>query len=456
MNRPREDLDEQEDSASLNLDYSQGHEQTDDIRLKHELQKCEELSLCIQQIQAEISDLRAQLSQRYWPELEARIQRLAIERDETLISWGQSILALCAQNGHLEVHDQKGKRLSLFKSNSLHSSTIHINSPASNRIANSQDERVLGEPSFSPYAETNDYSDKALETDGSLIASNELPSTAQDFLNQAEKSKDFDIKEAPNSEESEASDPGIHDAPSLSLTQFSLNELREQMLQPKWTASQPEDTEVTDGNSVETVLNLMKRLGRPKDLSQPLMKEHLLELESEVDCCQSWSSFEQDVQHAVVTLITSRLRFIQDFIGDSPFDQDRIAKMFRRLTRFSSDFRPGFIHGLSREKVPEFDSWKNDELQAWKRLEDILDIEPILPKLSPEHSEKLEHLKDLLSKEEEIPDFSNVLRSAVTDCLNSGFSQENPHLIMTLESHLSYLSGKRFKKLRLAASSTRF
>jgi hypothetical protein len=124
----------------------------------------------------------------------------------------------------------------------------------------------------------------------------------------------------------------------------------------------------------------------------------------------------------VVTLITSRLRFIQDFIGDSPFDQDRIAKMFRRLTRFSSDFRPGFIHGLSREKVPEFDSWKNDELQAWKRLEEILDIEPVLPKLSPEHSEKLELLKDLLSKEEEIPDFSNVLRSAVTDCLNSGFS----------------------------------
>ncbi|MAD60756.1 MAG: hypothetical protein CMH49_04455 [Myxococcales bacterium] len=443
MNRPREALDKQEDSPNLALEYSKATDLDDELRLQQEIQRCEELSLAIQHIQLEISDLRSRLSQRYWPELESHIQRLAIERDETIISWGQSLLALCSQNGHLTVHTAQGQALKLFDSSSGKQSDQSQDYAHPYTSLETQEERVLGEPTLGTPPEII-----------SPLKEQDLPAKDQVYQ---EKSHHTPTKEFVNkvSHETDESDPGINDAPSLSLAQFSLNELRAQMLQPKWDAEQAKDGEL-ESTAGEQATSLMKRLGRPKDLSSQAMKEHLLELESEVDCCQTWSVFDQEVQHAVVTLVTSRLRFFQDFIGESPFDQDRIAKMFRRLTRFSSDFRPGFIHGLSREKVPEFDSWKNDELQAWKRLEESLNIEPILPKLSPERSEKLEHLKELLNKEEEVPDFSNALRGAVTDCLNSGFSQESPHLVLALESHLSYLSGKRFKKLRLAASSMRF
>ena len=98
MNRPREALDEQEDSSSLALEYGKTVEQENELYLQNERQKCEELSLVIQHIQSEISELRSRLSQRYWPGLEAQLQRLTIERDETLISL-ETILAssLCSK-----------------------------------------------------------------------------------------------------------------------------------------------------------------------------------------------------------------------------------------------------------------------------------------------------------------------------------------------------------------------
>jgi hypothetical protein len=444
MNRPREGLEEQDEQHSSERDDKVVGEidsfESEKRLLQNELARCRELSMFITKLQEEISEIRAVLSKRYWPELEAQIQRLSMERDETLISWGQAILGLCSGEGYVEVHLADHSSLTLFnESSSLsdqslnHSyrSPLHFHSSEENMIDDGED-RVLGQTTsiFSELQSSQQREEVALQPESDLKEQNVL----EDDL-----------------------DPGINDAPTLSLTQFSLKELREQILQPKgWIEGESKDEQKAEVNSREQAIELIKRLGTPRELSAHQLKEQLIELESEVDCCQSWSEFEQEVQHAVVTLVTSRLRAIQDQIGESPFDQDRIAKMFRRLTRFSSDFRPGFIHGLSREKVPEFDSWRNDEIHAWKRLEKQLGLEQSLPKLSPERAEKIEHLKDILSREEEISDFSNVLRAAVTDCLNSGFSQESPHLVMVLESHLSHLSGKRFKKLRLAASAPRF
>jgi hypothetical protein len=252
----------------------------------------------------------------------------------------------------------------------------------------------------------------------------------------------------------EVDDPGVADAPQVSLAQFSLDDLRKQMLNPKGWNQDPVDAEEDhDGSGFQLAIEIVQRIGNPRPFGTQQLREHLIELEAEVDCCQRWSVFDQNVQHAVVTLITSRLRNIQDQIGENTFDQERIAKMFRRLTRFSSDFRPGFVHGLARDKIPEHESWKVDEVHAWRRLEQLLNIQPELPKLSPERTEKLDQLKDLLTREDDIPNFSNELRAAVTDCINSGFPQDSPHLSRLLEHHLSHLSGKRFKKLRLAASS---
>lgn len=463
MNRPRDALIDQESShtsqdpvdsliSSSTIAEPQMTKSYEDLWFQRELERSKELSEQIAEALGELRALRSILSRRYRPDLEGQVQRLSIERDEMIITWGQALLGLCDDGATLLLQEPSGERVTLYPPNnvshagvpsvesSIEPLILHLKRPQ-NDLEESEDEgRILGEG--------RDLSPSSFRQEGALP--NLISSIDRELPYEGSSSIIDDDSE-------ETDDPGIADAPTLSLTQFSLEELRDQMLSPKgWNTEDSLDSEIEDDSILELATALVVRLGRPRELSMGQLKEHLIELEAEVECCQSWSVFEQDTQHAIVTLVTSRLRAIQDHIGESPFDQDRIAKMFRRLTRFSSDFRPGFIHGLSREKVPEHDSWKNDEIQAWSRLEVLLSIKPQLPNLSTERAEQLNHLRSILSQEEEIKDFSNVLRAAVTECLNSGFTQENPHLVKVLGEHLSHLSGKRFKKLRLAASNLRF
>ena len=107
------------------------------------------------------------------------------------------------------------------------------------------------------------------------------PSTlVEAHFNLEHRQETNDSLDGEHSVEADESDPGINDAPSLSLTQFSLNELKAQMLQPKWSADQTGDSEEQDGTALEQAMILMKRLGRPKEMSNQFMKEPLLELES--------------------------------------------------------------------------------------------------------------------------------------------------------------------------------
>ena len=198
MNRPREALDKQEDSPNLALEYSKATDLDDELRLQQEIQRCEELSLAIQHIQLEISDLRSRLSQRYWPELESHIQRLAIERDETIISWGQSLLALCSQNGHLTVHTAQGQALKLFDSSSGKQSDQSQDYAHPYTSLETQEERVLGEPTLGTPPEII-----------SPLKEQDLPAKDQVYQ---EKSHHTPTKEFVNkvSHETDESDPGTH------------------------------------------------------------------------------------------------------------------------------------------------------------------------------------------------------------------------------------------------------
>ncbi|MFO0659460.1 MAG: hypothetical protein U0165_06480, partial [Polyangiaceae bacterium] len=51
----------------------------------------------------------------------------------------------------------------------------------------------------------------------------------------------------------------------------------------------------------------------------------------------------------------------------------RVESVFRRLTAFSRDHRPGYVHGLSRGHLPKIGTWSDDavfareELMTWVR-----------------------------------------------------------------------------------------
>ncbi|MBM4290924.1 MAG: hypothetical protein FJ138_05340 [Deltaproteobacteria bacterium] len=196
---------------------------------------------------------------------------------------------------------------------------------------------------------------------------------------------------------------------------------------------------------------LALRLGAPRAYEDAaVVKQTLLLIENEVECCQQWSAFERDTQNALLSLISSRLRKLQAHIGENLFDQDRVAKLFRRLTRYSSDFRPGFVYALSRDKVPELESWERDERSAWRRLERELMLKVPLPRLPPDQEAALEVLRALTKEGEGAEGFSQRLRDAVGGCLTLGVPPESPHLTDLVLPHLTHLSGKRFKPLRQA------
>lgn len=410
--------------ASLDHLKSTSLQTSGERQVAQDLARARELAEMISDLQTDLSEIHRALGERYQPDLESQGSRITIERDEAIISWGQALLGLSAAGARVEVVTPDRERYVLLG----HAQDREINPPSAVATTSSQ-AKQSSTPTRVP-----------------LVAKVERPQDLQESI---------DDEQDDGSPLSDIDDPGVAEAPKISLAQFSLEELRQQMLKPKgWSQDEvdaDEDAEEEEQANRQYAIEVVTRIGAPRNLNTQELKEHLIELESEVDCCQRWGNFTQSIQHAVVTLVTSRLRNIQDHIGSNPFDQERIAKMFRRLTRFSSDFRPGFVHGLARDKVPEFESWQVDEQNAWARLEDYLDLKPQLPKLSPERLQKLDALKELIKREAELPNFSNDLRAAVTDCINSGFPQDSPHLAAVLESHLSHLSGKRFKKLRLAA-----
>ena len=484
MNRPRENSEQSVDDP--HADDQRAHEQRDSAHIEHEtplsttsidhqsdeqtreLDQLHELSSLVIHLHAQLRSIHASLGERYQPSLESQSHRLTLERDETLIAWGQALLGLCSAGMSLELINAQGYRTPILEMLNAQpalplqtSDYTPVDHPPYSEIDHDGDARVFGAPPHRLNASLIKPSTGESRDHQEALSSKEPTqriTQADESLNQAQSSNGSEIIDPSSTSsgaiKSETEDPGVADAPQVSLAQFSLDDLRKQMLNPKgWSQGMVDAEEEDEDTSLHFAIEVVQRIGTPRSLNAQQLREHLIELEAEVDCCQRWSIFNQEVQHAVVTLITSRLRNIQDQIGDSTFDQERIAKMFRRLTRFSSDFRPGFVHGLSRDKIPEYESWKVDETHAWRRLEQLLNIQPELPKLSPERTEKLERLKNLLTREEEIPNFSNELRAAVTECINSGFPQDSPHLSRLLEHHLSHLSGKRFKKLRLAAST---
>jgi hypothetical protein len=427
------------------------------VRIEQLIEHSRQALAMVLSIQDEITSTHQQLGQGFHGSLEERIRRLSIERDEALLHWSHALLELNTHQVELQFKIDQHTILSAAPQEEIHyiNGSMQANQNSSNTTALADGMVVLGDPYFKSEETQSSY-------DIVLTKKRINPSQYEKQKIHQEVSPSQDYKRASISRVKEDSilssvdlddsdyDPGLADAETISLTQFSISELKAQMTQPKTWQKVDNNPPKNEEQWRDKALNISKRLGKPKIYNSQEIKTHLLDLESEVECCQQWSIFDRDVQNHLLTIITSRLRKIQDFMEADPFDQDRIAKMFRRLTRFSSDFRPGFIHGLSRDKIPAFDSWEDDEHNAWNALRKYLDVPSTLSPLAEGQRKLLQEIIDLIKDKDTINDFSSLLRDAVGAWLNAGMSPESPHLAKVISKHLSYLSGKRFKKVRLA------
>jgi hypothetical protein len=133
------------------------------------------------------------------------------------------------------------------------------------------------------------------------------------------------------------------------------------------------NTEPFNQNHSIQLKKILDKLGMPKNYTQEEQKQQILFIEEEIDCSHNWSPWPRELQKNILTLIASRLRTLQKEDFSDPFDHnERYAKLFRKLTRFSSDHRPGFVQALSKDKSPVNSDWLQDELEAWNWLNDWL------------------------------------------------------------------------------------
>ena len=495
----------------MNKAHSSPFTRDQDNRIHQLIDHSKQALTMVLSIQHEMTSTHQQLATGFHKSLEERMRRLSIERDEALLHWSHALLELnthqvefmfqlndnqlisALPHSHHSIdhsatlstpHNSQANYSSAASYDASQTNAMHSTNPSTHSSQQVTDNHthstVLGTrdiSSSSSHSSSGSESSNAVVTGNYIDVSHDAThtnyhesnssyeassshaktishvATHQHEVNTHSSSQSQLISDLSATENDDEYDARAEEAESLSLTQFSISKLKAQMTQPKNWQKLDDRTDLSDEQWKSKALEIIKRLGKPQKYTEQELTAHLIELESEVECCQQWSLFDRDVQNYLLTLITSRLRKIQDAMDNNPFDQDRIAKMFRRLTRFSSDFRPGFIHGLSRDKIPELDSWEADENQAWDALHKHLEIANPLPPVSEEQQALLQEITHIIKNQSHISNFSVQLRDAVGACLNAGISPENPHLARIITKHLSFLSGKRFKKLRLAVNT---
>lgn len=78
-----------------------------------------------------------------------------------------------------------------------------------------------------------------------------------------------------------------------------------------------------------------------------------------------WTALPRDVQRALLSLVVTRLRRLQD---DVRLTAPRLEDAFSLLTAWSKREQPGFVIGLSRAHRPVRGTWAEDAETWWERL----------------------------------------------------------------------------------------
>jgi hypothetical protein len=109
------------------------------------------------------------------------------------------------------------------------------------------------------------------------------------------------------------------------------------------------------------------------------MRRELRACENVLDTAEehTWSMIDDDFARAVVRVLTTRLRRLQehlDKVDDSSRFEHRVDSRIQELTKISSIHRPGFVHGLQRDHEPQHGgSWTYDLDRALDTYESELE-----------------------------------------------------------------------------------
>ncbi|HND28786.1 MAG TPA: hypothetical protein PLA94_02270, partial [Myxococcota bacterium] len=168
--------------------------------------------------------------------------------------------------------------------------------------------------------------------------------------------------------------------------------------------------------------------------------------------CDRWRVFPKDLQRALIGLMASRLRRLQDERGVNTL---RIEESFSRLSAFSKREQPGYVIGLSRHHRPMRGSWDEDSESYWDRLAACLP-EETTPEVRPNLEKVLGELESLSAELSGAPGpeiaeaVASQLRRTLREALKGGLSSRDPRLVRVLAPHQELLDSPDFRSLRRA------
>ncbi len=197
---------------------------------------------------------------------------------------------------------------------------------------------------------------------------------------------------------------------------------------PSWTG----DPEPRPRSELQA---LARALGEPRLVDTDTeAREQVHRIVEAVARMEDWRGFPRDDQRAMLGLVSSLARLLQD---ESPVDlgaaeSDALARTFSQMTSWSKTHQPGYVPGLSRSNPPNRGSWLEDAV-AWRGA--ILGYVPSRPPRMTV-DEAIERVTVAL--DDGIAD-DELLSKLVQDAIDVGASQSEPRLIELLAPHAERL-----------------
>lgn len=121
---------------------------------------------------------------------------------------------------------------------------------------------------------------------------------------------------------------------------------------------------------------VMRQIGEPVRLTEECVQSEYALLVRMIEDLPGWVFFTGEIQRLLLSIATCRGRQLQEMNRALPLDP-----VFHRLSQFSQQEKPGFVHGLARHHLPKHGSWFKDAGHAWRELKQL--VEPKKPHEPP-------------------------------------------------------------------------
>lgn len=223
----------------------------------------------------------------------------------------------------------------------------------------------------------------------------------------------------------------------------SLLALAQGGLTPQWSQERTNDARK------HALAELCAEAGRPAPLlTRKGVSDAIAHLTAAIARMDAWLDQPQEVQKALMGLISSLARQIQDEseYGLTYAEDEALRSAFSRMTAWSREHRPGFVPGLSRSNLPDHGSWLEDGRFWWTELGQEPRTEA---PVSPERL--LTDLETHLQAGIDAPDAPDALIEEVRAAIAAGLPQRDPRLIALLAPHHELFQGASGLKTLKAA-----